>query len=404
MTSERPVDAAGPTTPDPTTPDPSRAARKDEHLDLALTQHGDPRRQNEFDDLDLVHHALDGIDADLVDLRVRVPFAAGPQHAAGHWDWETPFYVNGMTGGTHRTARVNRQLAIAARETGMPMACGSVSVALDEPATAAGFTVIREENPDGFVLANLGVGRPADDAPRAVELLDADALQVHVNAVQETAMPEGSRDFSSWLTSVEELVEASPVPVLVKEVGFGLSRRTLTRLHEMGVALADVSGRGGTDFLQIENARTADGGYGMLAGFGQSALACLLDAPAKRPTLLASGGVRNPYDVIKALSAGAHAVGVAGSFVSVLGADSSADLPTGTAAEAARTDAGAARLIELVGTWKARYRGIAALLGAQTRDDLRTTDLIVRGRLRDFCESRGVDLAALARRSESRPS
>jgi isopentenyl-diphosphate delta-isomerase len=382
------------------TSDPSRAARKDEHLDLALTQHGDPRRRNEFDDLDLVHHALDGIDADLVDLRVRVPFAAGPQHAAGHWDWETPFYVNGMTGGTQRTARVNRQLAIAARETGMPMACGSVSVALDEPATAAGFTVIREENPDGFVLANLGVGRPADDAPRAVELLGADALQVHVNAVQETAMPEGSRDFSTWLTSVEELVEASPVPVLVKEVGFGLSRRTLTRLHEMGVALADVSGRGGTDFLQIENARTADGGYGMLAGFGQSAIASLLDAPAQRPTLLASGGVRNPYDVVKALAAGAHAVGVAGSFVSVLGAG---DLPQDTTAEAADTDAGAARLIELVEAWKARYRGICALLGAVTRDDLRTTDLIVRGRLREFCESRGVDLASLARRADRRP-
>jgi isopentenyl-diphosphate delta-isomerase len=382
------------------TSDPSRAARKDEHLDLALTQHGDPRRRNEFDDLDLVHHALDGIDADLVDLRVRVPFAAGPQHAAGHWDWETPFYVNGMTGGTQRTARVNRQLAIAARETGMPMACGSVSVALDEPATAAGFTVIREENPDGFVLANLGVGRPADDAPRAVELLGADALQVHVNAVQEAAMPEGSRDFSTWLTSVEELVEASPVPVLVKEVGFGLSRRTLTRLHEMGVALADVSGRGGTDFLQIENARTADGGYGMLAGFGQSAIASLLDAPAQRPTLLASGGVRNPYDVVKALAAGAHAVGVAGSFVSVLGAG---DLPQDTTAEAADTDAGAARLIELVEAWKARYRGICALLGAVTRDDLRTTDLIVRGRLREFCESRGVDLASLARRADRRP-
>jgi isopentenyl-diphosphate delta-isomerase len=213
-------------------------------------------------------------------------------------------------------------------------------------------------------------------------------------------MPEGSRDFSTWLTSVEELVEASPVPVLVKEVGFGLSRRTLTRLHEMGVALADVSGRGGTDFLQIENARTADGGYGMLAGFGQSAIASLLDAPAQRPTLLASGGVRNPYDVVKALAAGAHAVGVAGSFVSVLGAG---DLPQDTTAEAADTDAGAARLIELVEAWKARYRGICALLGAVTRDDLRTTDLIVRGRLREFCESRGVDLASLARRADRRP-
>lgn len=271
----------------------------------------------------------------------------------------------------------------------MPMACGSVSVALDDPGTAAGFTVIREENPDGFVMANLGVGRPADDAPRAVELLDADALQIHVNAVQETAMPEGSRDFSSWLASVEQLATASPVPVIVKEVGFGLSRRTLRRLTDIGVGVADVGGRGGTDFLRIENARRDDGGYGMLTGFGQSALACLLEAPDPRPTLLASGGVRSPFDVVKALAAGAHAVGVAGAFVTVLGPDGSDD--------------GADRLIALVDGWKARFRGICALLGATSCDDLRTTDLIARGRLREFCESRGVDVTALARRSDARP-
>lgn len=371
------------------TSDPTRAARKDEHLTLALDQHGDGSAHNEFDDLDFVHHALDGVDAELVDLRVTVPYGPGAQHAAGRWEWATPFYVNGMTGGTDRTTRINRQLAIAARETGMPMACGSVSVALDDPGTAAGFTVIREENPDGFVMANLGVGRPADDAPRAVELLGADALQIHVNAVQETAMPEGSRDFSSWLTSVEQLAAASPVPVIVKEVGFGLSRRTLRRLTDIGVGVADVGGRGGTDFLRIENARRDDGGYGMLTGFGQSALACLLEAPDRSPTLLASGGVRSPFDVVKALAAGAHAVGVAGAFVTVLGPDGS--------------DGGADRLITLVDGWKARFRGICALLGATTSDDLRTTDLIARGRLREFCESRGVDVAALARRSDARP-
>ncbi|SMY12239.1 type 2 isopentenyl-diphosphate Delta-isomerase [Brevibacterium jeotgali] len=380
--------------PPPT--DPTRAARKDEHLSLALDQHGDGRAHNEFDDLDFVHHALDGVDADLVDLSVSVPYRAGARHPAGRWRWRTPFYVNGMTGGTERTTRINRQLAISARETGMPMACGSVSVALDDPSTAHGFAVIREENPSGFVMANLGVGRPADDAPRAVELLSADALQVHVNAVQETAMPEGSRDLSSWLASVEGLAAASPVPVIVKEVGFGLSRRTLGRLADIGVGVADVSGRGGTDFLRIEDARRTDGGFGMLTGFGQSALASLLDAsapasssrPSSTPTLLASGGVRSPYDVVKALAAGAHAVGVAGAFVSVVGPDGD--------------EGGAHRLISLVEDWTERTRAVFALLGAAHRDDLRSTDVILRGRLREFCESRGVDLAALAQRSDTR--
>src|SRR5699024_12281577 len=126
---------------------------------------------------------------------------------------------------------------------------------------------------------------------------------------------EGSRDFSDWTRSVAAVVEASPVPVIVKEVGFGLSRRTLSTLSSLGVQIADVSGKGGTDFLSIESSRRTDEAvidYSVLTGFGQSALACLLDAPEDAPQLLASGGVRTPSDVVKALACGASAGGVAG--------------------------------------------------------------------------------------------
>src|SRR5699024_8974303 len=155
--------------------------------------------------------------------------------------------------------------------------------------TAAGFTVIREENPRGLVMANLGAGRSPQDAVRAVDLLGADALQLHPNAVQETVMPEGSRDLSDRARSVEQIVAACPVPVIVKEVGFGLSRRALSTLPSLGVRVADVSGRGGTDFLRIENSRRAGRAmdYSSLSGFGQSARACLLDAPGDAPELLA---------------------------------------------------------------------------------------------------------------------
>ncbi|WP_240739961.1 type 2 isopentenyl-diphosphate Delta-isomerase [Leucobacter triazinivorans] len=354
-----------------------RASRKDDHVRLAHEQRGDAPGANAFDDVEFVHHALAGVDASRVDLAVRV----------GEWRWSTPFYANGMTGGTEWTTRINRELAIAARETGMPMACGSVSVALDHPEAARGFAVIREENPTGFVMANLGVGRSADDAVRAVELLHADALQLHLNAVQETAMPEGTRDFSCWEASVERVVAASPVPVIVKEVGFGLSRRTLLRLSELGVRIADVSGAGGTDFLRIENARhdsdarRSGHDFSMLSGFGQSALACLLDAPEGGPALLASGGVRNPFDVVKALAAGAGAVGVAGSFLEAL------------------LDGGAETLVPLIERWVAQTTAILALLGAAAPAELTSTDLLVRGRLAEFCRLRGIDLTALATRS-----
>lgn len=351
--------------------DPHRAARKDDHVRLAEAQ---VYNHNEFDDLTFVHHAIDGVSVADVALGVQV----------GEWQWPTPFYVNGMTGGTEMTAVINRDLAIAAAETGMPMASGSTSVALDDPSTAQGFTVIRQENPNGFVMANIGAGRSGDDARRAVDLLEANALQLHVNAVQEVAMPEGGTNFSEWARLIEEVVEASPVPVIVKEVGFGLSRRTLRHLDDLGVQFADVSGRGGTDFLSIENDRRDPDlmiDYSILTGFGHSALACLLDAPTESPTLLASGGVRNPYDVVKALAAGAHAVGVAGTFLKAV------------------RDGGAAQLVTLVRAWETQIQAIAGLLGAATPAELTRTDLIVRGSLAEFARVRNIDLAALSNRS-----
>ena len=366
----------------------SRASRKDDHVRLASAQQTEGPRRTDFDDLEFVHHALSGTSPERVDLSVEL----------GEWTWPTPFYVNGMTGGTETTAKINRDLAIAAAETGLPMACGSMSVALDDAEAAKGFTVIREENPDGFVMGNLGAGRSADDARRAVELLGADALQLHINPVQETAMPEGTRDFSTWLSGLEDIVAACPVPVVVKEVGFGLSRRTLTLLAEIGVQFADVSGAGGTDFLRIENDRSPAADFSMLTGFGQSALACLLDAPPEWTTettmddgvsnrvLLASGGVRNPYDVVKALACGARAVGVAGTFLQTV------------------LDHGPDGLIDLVCTWQDQTRALLALLGAQRSTDLAHTDLLTRGRLGEFARLRGIDVVALSHRSEALPS
>ncbi|UUT34861.1 type 2 isopentenyl-diphosphate Delta-isomerase [Microbacterium elymi] len=282
--------------------------RKDEHVDLADAQQADRPARNDFDDVRFVHHALAGIDRDRVSLATT--FAG--------ITWPVPLYVNGMTGGSQRTAQINRSLAIAARETGVPIASGSMSIALREPDTADSFRVLRTENPDGFVMANLSADATPDDAQRAVDLLGADALELHVNSVQETVMPEGSRDFSAWPAAIAAIVDRVPVPVIVKEVGFGLSRPTLERLADLGVAIADVSGSGGTDFARIENSRRPAADYAFMAGWGQSAVCSLLDAAASRrplPALLASGGVRTPLDVMRALALGARAVGVSGVFL-----------------------------------------------------------------------------------------
>ena len=350
--------------------------RKDDHIALAGQQQVKPVARNDFDEVEFVHHALDGIDESRVRLSVRL----------GELTWPVPLYINGMTGGSDAATRINRELAITARETGLPMACGSMSITLRLPETADGFRVLRDENPDGFIMANLGAGRSGDDARRVVDLIGANALQLHLNAAQETVMPEGERAFSGWARSVEQIVAAAGVPVIVKEVGFGLSRRTLLRLSELGVRIADVSGSGGTDFVSIENSRRRFGDYAFLAGYGQSALACLLDAPREGgPELLASGGVRTPLDVVKALALGARAAGVAGVFLKPA------------------TEGGAEALVPLVQRWLTQLRQLHALLGAAEPSELRHTDLLLRGRIKEFCELRGIDPSGFSHRRDEAP-
>ncbi|HEU0256977.1 MAG TPA: type 2 isopentenyl-diphosphate Delta-isomerase [Microbacteriaceae bacterium] len=368
------------------------AERKDQHLALADEQQlGGPAR-NDFDDVRFVHHALAGIDRD--GIRSAVSFAG--------LRWARPLYINGMTGGSARAGRVNRDLAVAARETGVPIASGSMSICFKgeaDEATLDTFRVLRRENPDGFVMANLSADATPDEAARAVDLLAADALQIHLNSVQETVMPEGSRGFSAWPDQIAAIVEAVETPVIVKEVGFGLSRASLERLALLGVGIADVSGRGGTDFARIENARRSGGaapagtlgagdagfGYGFMAGWGQSAVCSLLDAKAGDegvPALLASGGVRTPLDVVRSLALGAHAVGVSGVFLHAV------------------LEGGAAGLVAMIRAWLEQIAKLQALLGAASPAALTGTDVLLTGAVREYCQLRGIDAASYARRSE----
>lgn len=375
---------------------PLASTRKDDHVRLAAAQQSEHRTttSSPWDDVRFVHDALAGVDAARVDIGTSVVGSS----------WPLPFYINAMTGGSEHTGRINRALAIAARETGVALATGSMSVGLDSPETLPTFRVMRDENPSGFVFANVGIERSPDDALRAIEAIGADALQVHINAAQETVMPEGSRDFSSWPASLEAIVGAVDVPVVAKEVGFGLTARALRRLAELGVAAADVSGNGGTDFVRIENDRRAARDFAYLAGWGQSAVECLLDASATGSPeastlpLLASGAVRTPLDVVRALALGARGVGVSGAFLSTV-------LDAGALADGGPDpDAGAAALIALIETWREHVTSLFALLGAADLDALSRTDLIIRGEAASFAAARDIDIAAWAHRATGGPS
>ncbi len=360
------------------TPDrgaPGHASRKDEHLNLAVRLH-DRDRSNAFDDVSFIHHALPGTSVDSIDPGTTV---CGVR-------WDVPFYMNAMTGGTRATAEINAGLAGAASDAGVAIACGSQHIALKDPGREDGFRIIRREAPRAFVLANVGPTVNPEDAVRAVEMLEANALQIHLNVAQELVMPEGDRDFRDWPERIAAIVAAVPVPVIAKEVGFGLSRRAMAMLELAGVAAVDVAGTGGTDFIAIENERRHRRDYSYLTGWGQSAVLCLLDAlwgdePTGLP-VLASGGARTPLDVVRSLALGARAVGVSGHFLRTLVKKGPDELR-----------------IELT-TWIDHVRTLMTLLGAADVDQLRGTDVLVTGETAERARLLGVDPAQFAHRSK----
>jgi isopentenyl-diphosphate delta-isomerase len=255
------------------------------------------------------------------------------------------------------------------------MATGSVSAALKDPSVADSYQIVRKEYPNGCLLANVGAGTSLENAQRAVDLFEANALQIHLNAPQELVMPEGDRDFTNWLQTIEEIATHLDVPVIVKEVGFGMTRETIQQLLAVGVTIIDVAGSGGTSFTQIENARRKQREFAYLDNFGLSNVATLLEAKDVPVPfeLIASGGIRNAYDIFKALCFGAQTVGVSGTILNHL------------------LTHGLEKTIELVHQWQQELHTLYALTGTTETAKLKKVPLILTGHAKEWCEIRNID-------------
>lgn len=238
---------------------------------------------------------------------------------------QAPLLISSMTGGTAQAQQINRTLAEAAESRGIAMGLGSQRVALADPALADTFRV-RAVAPGILLLANLGAvqlnyGYTADDCRRAVDMIEADALVLHFNALQEAVQPEGDTNFADLYRKVEAVCRALPVPVIAKEVGWGFSEATARRLAGCGVAAIDVAGAGGTSWSQVEMHRAPTEFRRRVAAtfvdWGIPTAEALLAAQRGAPDLpiFASGGLRNGLDAAKCLALGATLCGMAGPFL-----------------------------------------------------------------------------------------
>jgi len=292
--------------------------RKAGHLRLAVEEGGRLQFQGltaGWERVRLVHRALPELDLAAVDTAVTI---------FGH-RLQAPLLISSMTGGTPEATLINRRLARAAQAAGVAMGLGSMRVALDDPTEALDFQV-REAAPDILLFANLGAvqlnyGYGLDDCRRAVELAQADALILHLNPLQEAIQPGGNTNFAGLLRQIEQVCRALPVPVIVKEVGWGISGEVARQLVDVGVAGIDVAGAGGTDWAAVE-ARLADEAPRLRLAqvFAQWGIPTVEAVPqvrqaAPEAVVIASGGVRNGLDVAKAIALGADAAGLAMPFL-----------------------------------------------------------------------------------------
>jgi isopentenyl-diphosphate delta-isomerase len=290
--------------------------RKTEHLRILLEE--DVRFRNLTTGLEryhFIHQALPEINRDHVDLSI----ALLGKHLSA------PLIVSSMTGGTEEAETINKNLALAAQINGLGMGVGSQRAALEEPNLSHTYQV-RDVAPDILLLANLGAvqlnyGYGVEHCQRAVEMIEADGLILHLNPLQEALQPEGNTDFSGLLARIEQVCRGLSVPVIAKEVGWGISEEVARMLADSGVAAIDVAGAGGTSWSEVEmhraNSETSRRIAAAFADWGiptaESIQMVRQGAPGA--TVIASGGIRTGVEAAKAIALGADAAALATPFL-----------------------------------------------------------------------------------------
>ena len=238
---------------------------------------------------------------------------------------KAPILISSMTGGTAEAAAINHVLAECAQESGIAMGLGSQRAALEHPEMAYTYQV-RQTAPDILLFANLGAiqlnySYTIEHCKRAIDMVGADALILHLNALQEALQPEGDTRFEGLINKIETVCRQLPVPIIAKEVGWGISEKAARQLANAGVAAIDVAGAGGTSWSQVEMYRNSDQHQARIAavfrdwGIPTSESIQAVHTAVPELVVIASGGLRDGVDIAKSIALGARLGGMAGLFL-----------------------------------------------------------------------------------------
>ena len=353
----------------------STGKRKEEHIRICLEEEIDSNKSlSGFDDVFLSHQALPDITYDDVDLTTKF---FGKKLKA-------PILIEAMTGGTKIAEKINKNLAWAAEQAGIAMGLGSQRAALEDTSLESTYQV-RDVAPDIFLIGNIGLAQvDKEELTRVIHMIDADAVAIHLNILQELVQPEGDRQSlrvtKDIIEKIKFVIKEMSKPVIIKETGCGVSKEVAIRLERFGVSAIDISGLGGTSWPLVESFRSCTSTGKTFAGWGIPTVVSLVECcESVSLPVIASGGVRSGIDMAKSLALGASLCGAALPFLK----------PATESKE---------KVLEKIDQFINELKIAMVLVNAKTIDDLRHKPVLVTGKTREILELRGFDIKKYARR------
>lgn len=321
--------------------------RKSDHVELCANGSVNYQKSTGFERYDFVHNAIPEVDFDSVDTSATLLGRT----------FSFPVFISSMTGGYTKAGAVNAIIAEFCEKNNLPFGVGSQRIMVEKPETARSFSIVREKAPNAFIASNIGGcqligGMSSNDINKIIESIRADAIIVHLNVLQELMQPEGDRHFKGIVEGIDNLVQSVTIPVIVKETGAGISGETAGKLIKMGAKVIDVAGAGGTSWAKVENLRDEENELKWAFNdWGIPTADCLVNMPSKETfgyELIASGGIRTSFDMLKSLCLGANLAGVAQPIIKAI------------------IEEGQDGLYKLFGQWRYQFKVAMTLLGCDS--------------------------------------
>lgn len=358
--------------------------RKADHIRICIDEKSQAKKATPgFEDIHFIHKAIPEINKQDINLSTNF---------FGH-KFSAPLIVGAITGGTPQAEKINSTIAEAIEDLRLGMGVGSQRAAIEDKTLAKTFAVARKKAPHAFLIANIGGvqlvhGYSVKEAKKAIEMIEADAIAIHLNALQEAIQPEGQTNFKGVLSKITELSREIDKPVFVKETGTGIAAEEAKKLEAAGVKAIDVGGLGGTSFAAVEFHRAIKKDNQLQRFLGEAfwdwgiptATSIVEIAQTVKIPIIASGGIRNGTDIAKSLALGAEFASLAQPVLqtAVQGVKETKNLLT--------------LLIE-------ELRNIMFLVGAQNIEQLAKTPIVISGKTGQWLETRGFNVETYAKRS-----